>query len=520
MKNYGKVILLNSLVAIVVMFLSVFIFPHGSNAVIYRGILLYLPFAVPLAIGSLIGFLVAFPLFENNRNSLGSTYLILAAIIAIGGCVLISSGTNWKTCQLYGFKQRPAIVNVAKKGIRFTPLDVAYQDLVGSLNSGKYTVHEDDINAMDLNAGFGYVVPITPDGPINTFIAENDGFMAFDDTPELTNDQRVRRVHQKYVIGEGMEWLDNVWRNLYSSDWFCAYDHISYLQLDPDNADKFTGVVPKIKYEFHFPCFVVPVWGGVALFHENGKIEQLTVEEAKKDKRLKGKRIFPSSLSRQYVSAQIYDQGFLGGWYNREGKIKIPKLPGRNQMPFFTPGADKHEYFVIAAEPAGEAFALFRLYYVDSFSGERTYYEFNPDKGVLGPNAAMARVKTLQGYKWYDSGEKAGDHRIIEAVYLTDDRGGLHWKFTITTKDFKGITATAVVDAAMREVKKFETRKAFYSWFYGEEMSAALPQAVSAKSQAETPLLLRIKSLREALKKLATEMDLLEKDFQERNADK
>lgn len=500
-----KVMLSNLAIISIFTLIFWFCFPGAANYVIFQGIILNIPWFIPATIGALIAYYLVRPMIEDQRNSLAVVYGLLAVVFFIGGPVLIKTWTNYQIAQMYTFKKIGHIIEVEKKSIRYTPLQVAFKDM--NLNSGKYKVDEDYVDPIDINSGFGYVTPIIPDGPLNTFYADNDGYMLFDDNQDTPQDKRVTRIKQSQKIGEGMELLDNIWRNLYAEDMFCKYDKIYYLQLDPKHPDVLTAIAPKIKFKFVFPSFV-PYWGGVSLVHADGKIENLTTEEAKKDSRLKGKRITPISLDLKYVAVQIYDQGYIGGWINREGKIKIPDVPGNNKMPYFTEGADGNSYNVVIAEPSGEADAISRFYYTNANTGERLYYEFGGE-GVLGPTNALERVKTLRGYKWLEGTN--GDHQIIEPVYLTKN-GRIYFKFTITTKTFTGITATAVVDLAAKDtVHEFKTRQEFNDWL--NEKDTVKSTILAPDSDLKLSPTERVKELKEKLKIIIQELGDLEKSL-------
>src|SRR4029079_8005798 len=104
-----------------------------------------------------------------------------------------------------------------------------------------------------------------------------------------------------FKVGLGMQWFTDLWLQLAKHDLFAVYGRPYYEQLDPGNRDKFTIVVPKMKYRFGFAAYFIPVsfldWAGVALVDDTGKIENLSVEQAQNDPRLKGHMIYPRELA-------------------------------------------------------------------------------------------------------------------------------------------------------------------------------------------------------------------------------
>lgn len=453
----AKDVFINLVILFALCFCVYLAVPAFANKILFRLIIVRgLFWIIPISAGLIIAYLTRGT--AETSTPLYCTYLILAALVALGGILTIECYRNKAICDEFSFKSRPDIVDINHTALRFTPLEVAYNFMHGGFNSGKYTVEEEMTTPLDYNGKFGYICPITPDGPVNTLVSKNEGFLIYDDSNDSADDKRLERKHEMYAIGEGMEVFDNIWYALYHHDFFSNYDDIFYLQLDQKNPDKITAVAPKIKYAYRFPFAFVPYWAGVTIVHPDGKLEDLSPKEV--NAKFPGKRFFPTSLALKYVDVQIYDQGFIGGFINREGKIKIPKIEGKNKMPFFTQGADGHAYDVVLTEPSGNASALFRIYYINASTGERTFYEFKKS-GILGPAKAQAAVKTLQGYKWIQDGK--GDHQIIEPVYLPVG-STLYYKFTITPASGMGITATAVVNANNGVVSEFKSRAEFYAW--------------------------------------------------------
>lgn len=480
-----------ALVALAVVFW--FVFPAAMNLFLFQYFFLHIFWLIPIGLTVPIIIWGVLPNLTADKKSLAIVYSTLAVIVCFGGIILIETGRDYKICQLNLFTERKQIVEIDKKSIRFTPTQVAYTTSKDNLNSSQYTVDEELINAVDINGGFGYVTPITPDDvalfvPVNTFIAKNKGFMVYDDRAGVEKTEIIDTVDQTFNVGENMEFLDNVWRHLYQKDMFSRYDNIYYLQLNPENPREFTGVAPKIKFEYHFPCFFVPYWAGVTLIHADGEPEELSVEQAQNDDRLKNRKIFPRQLALKYVKVQIYDEGYLGAFYNREGKIQVPKLPGKKQMPFFTQADSRDSHFVVLTEPSGDTQAVNRIYYVNTFTGARTVFKYGLKDNVLGVVAAIDYVKTLRGFKWVEGkdGEETGDHRIIEPVYLTRD-GQLHIKYTITPKAYRGITMTVVVNAVTKDLISLKTRSEFDRWLSGEDIrTVSFDDSVEIESPENT----------------------------------
>lgn len=442
--------------------------PIAANKVLYLGLYLHLVFLIPVAAGSAIAAVIYKNADFNRKPGMTALYYFVNLVFVIGFVSFIQFGQNWKICQTYPFAKRPALVAVDKAAIRYTPLHVAYQDMKQTYNESGSKVDEDLVDAVDVDGKFGYSAQVTPHGVINVLIGSNPAVVFYHDGFDFVGETRSVPIRGEWEVGEGLEYFDNVWWQLYESDIWCEYESLYFTRTTAAEREVI-GVAPKIVYKFAFPFFV-PSWGGVAILHKDGRIENLSPKEALADTRLSGARIYPISLAEKYVGTQIYDVGLWGGVFRRKGKIEVPTLPGDNQMPFYTKAADGGAYFVTATEPDGSGTAIFRMYYVNARSGERTFFEYNVDQGLRGPGAALTCVKSLPAYKWRESvsgGSATGDFDVVEPTYLTKEIAGktqLFWKASIVPSNYSRVASTAVVNPGTGEVTEFKTREEFAAW--------------------------------------------------------
>jgi len=466
--NRKKIIRSNLATLVVIMVGCWFAFPVWGNYLIYQKLWLNLFLVVPVLMSA--GIVWAIYKLDQKRKITTPMVIVYGSVaLALGGLGIIGfpSANNWQTASTNQPIKLEEPISADSKAVRFTPLSVAYQIVKGTFNSSQFTVMEEYMDPVPVRGGFGYVVPAVPDGVWPTMNYKVDGFVVYDDSFFVPESERTHRITQEFYYGEGMEWQDNIMMKLYRTDMFCRYTEVFYKPLDPEKPDELTAIAPKIKYLYDFPFFWVPTWGGVTLVHADGSAEDLSSEEVLADPRLDGLMLYPTELARELVDVQVYDAGYWGAYYNREGKIKVPELPGSNQMPFLMVAEDKTPYAVVAAEPSGDASALFRLYYINLANGEFSYYEYDTSSAVLGPRDALEQVRTsLKGYTWIDAGGgdgTTGNYRVIEPrpLPINDD---LYWLTTITSASYKGINLTAVISASTRRVETFETRDEFASW--------------------------------------------------------
>ncbi len=425
--------------------------------------------------------------FAPHRRAIG-IFLTTASLIAVWG-IAVFNYTDYLVYKMYasGFTARDVLVPSAPDFVRFTPLENACTDIGNSISSTGEHVECSHVQPIITEHGFGYAAPITPSGGWNTFFEKNPGFLLLDDAHEVNNDPKKRlvRINETQEIGQGMEWFDNLNYILARTDFFANFDTPHFLALDASQPHKLTLVVPKIKYGM---LFRLPYWGGDVLVHANGKVEDLSAEEARKDPRLAGKWIYPISLARKYVHLQNYaaGHGIYTPFARLSGMLEIEKLEGGNQFPLLTQGNDGKTYLVTATKGQGSATGLFRMYFVDAATGDGTFHQFKTDEVVYGARAASLRITNIPGYQWYHKGkgdkESSGNMIATEPVYVVRANDPtLYWKYTITNVQHSGISATAVANASKPdEITPFKTRDEFEAWKRGTVVASVAAPAASA----------------------------------------
>lgn len=428
------------------------------------------------------------PTFHRRDVSVVVTNCVIA--ILFGLCV--NDTSNFVTYKLYAdeYSKIDKLLVSDPKFVRYTPFENACTDLGNSISSSGEHIECKYVRTIVTPNGFGYVGAILPSGVLNTFVQQNPGYMFLDDSPEADSDpsKRIVRIDDSQKIGQGMEWFDGLQYNLLHTDFFAKYDTPHFLVLDSAKPNKYTMVVPKIKYGY---LFRVPFWAGVVLVHSDGRIEDLDVKSASSDPRLSGKWIYPLSLARTYIEFQNYGVGWgiISPYVRVANKLEIEKLPGSNQFPFLTRTMDGKTYFVTATKGEGTARGLFRMYYIDASSGEGWYHEFGKHEVIYGADASLDRVTNIPNYQWKHSDSNAGTMEGIEPVYIVRPSDPtLYWKFTITNEKRSGISATVVVESVRPDQYiLFRKRSDFETWLQGSNVNKA-----DIPSESEKKTILRV----------------------------
>jgi hypothetical protein len=457
--------------------------PVWLHTTLWEGIILNLPFLIPLAIAAVLSYFAMVRYSRRGRgidiNAVNGTIVVVLVLVGVGFSVL---STGFQKVLIYKdnqFTEVDTIPGVSNELVRFKPLQIAGQDIIRKNKSSEFS--PGGARAIGSSDGVVYISPLTPQGVFNTFLKQNKSFLYLDDAGTDEERNRVSKLETDgFRWGEDMMVLDNIMRRLIFKVGFTnTYPEIYYAPVynEAGQLEEVVGVVPYISYSFK--GVFVPKWGGTAIFHADGTIEDLTPEQASKDPRLIATyRAYPEKLDQIIVEAQRFDSGIIGGWIRRPGKIEVPELPGSNQMPYYLAMDDATYQYVTAVEPDGDGYSVMRIYYVDSLNGERRVYRFdnerNADKNLVGPAKSLDFVKAIDGYNWYQESEGtsggSGTYLLIEPRPVTPEGSEhLHWMVTITDKDFSREVATAFVDAETNQVfGPFKTRTETFDFLAGK----------------------------------------------------
>jgi len=347
--------------------------------------------------------------------------------------------------------------------VRFVPLEVAETLARNKQEDSRLQVG--DMDPIDFNENFLWVAPRVPNGFVNSFVYQMDGFMVID------NDTNLTVIHQPFKYGEEMFLHHNIlWQFMVRGYW-AKYPEIFYLPVEPDGG--WLGVAPYIKYHFRFPV-QVPYWAGAMVFHANGTIEDLTVEEGRGDPRFAGQRLFPEELTDYQAASWAYKEGIFNAWFFHRDQIEVPELAhSENQMPYLLPG----NIWMVATEPVGPSQSVKKIFFFDAHDGTIQLFEFDPEHAKIGPNVGWgyAKAGTQAGYIWAEEGEEGGTgtYLVIEPRPLIND-GVLFWMYTVTVQQKTGIALTILVENE-DNVLHFCSKASLDRWMAGVGGSDPIP---------------------------------------------
>lgn len=365
--------------------------------------------------------------------------------------------------------------------VRILPKAVARRYLEDSLQKSREKIGGLDI--VNIDGKPVWTAPRVPDGIVLFFTQKVNGLMIAD----ITKSDRTTKIEtQTLNIGEDIGILDNIYWNLFKKRYFIDIDEIYYIIHE----EKIKTIAPVIAYRFKFPV-MIPYFAGVFVLDADGSIQFFTPTETKVAKIFENNWVYPESLARLYVDSYKYHLGVLNAWFFHKDQIEISDVYGQaNRQPFLMPTVDGLKW-IIATEPWGESYGVFKIFLVDALTGKIELIEMNEDKTLTGPVRVISYVK-----KKFPIIDWATASVIEPRPYAID--GKLYWELSITPRDFAGISYTVFVNSLNNEVLAFENDKGVYAFVKGEaivEVNVTEEVSVQDKIKQIEDLLSELKEL-------------------------
>lgn len=324
-------------------------------------------------------------------------------------------------------------------GVRMLPRAVARRYLEDSLQKSREKVG--GLNIVNIDDMLYWTAPRIPDGFILYFTQKVNGIMIADATK---SGRETRLITKRLDVGEGIGITDSIYWKLFKKRYFINLGDVYYINKN----ETILTIAPIIAYKFRFPV-MIPYFDGVFILNEEGKIGKYTPEQILKIKEFTNNRAFPEELARLYVDAYKYNLGILNAWFLHKDQIEIADVyDPSNRQPFLMPTVDGLKW-IIATEPYGESYGIFKIFLVDALTGNIDVLELNEDQTLTGPVRVVSYVKKkFPRIDWATA-------RVVEPrPYVIN--GSLYWLLSITPSDFAGISYTIFINSFNNEVITFE----------------------------------------------------------------
>ena len=350
--------------------------------------------------------------------------------------------------------------------VRILPRVVAFRYLEDSLQKSREKVG--GINIVNVDGDIFWMAPRVPDGFILYLTQKVNGVMTADATK---TDRTTKLITKKLNIGEDIGIFDNIYWNLFKKRYFVNFGDIYYIYKN----DRIVTIAPIIAYKFKFPV-MIPYYAGIMALDEEGGISYYNPEQVKEH--ITDNRAYPGELARLYVDSYKYNLGIINAWFLHEDQIEISDVYGlANRQPFLIPTTDGLKW-IIATEPVGESYGVFKIFLVDALTGRIDMLELDEDQTLTGPVRVVSYVKKkFPRIDWSTT-------RIVEPRPFVINKK-LYWMLSITPNDFAGIAYTVFVNSENNEVIAFEDDEGVYDFVKEGVAEEFVSEEVEGKTKEE-----------------------------------
>ncbi|HII29634.1 hypothetical protein COT48_05545 [Candidatus Woesearchaeota archaeon CG08_land_8_20_14_0_20_47_9] len=332
-------------------------------------------------------------------------------------------------------------------GVRLLPKAVARRYLEDSLQKSRERVG--GLNIVDIDSRLSWVAPRIPDGLILYLTQKVNGILVAD---AETTQRNTSMISRSLAVGEEIGIADNIYWRLFKERYLVDIGDVYYLR----DGRSILTVAPIIAYRFSLPV-MVPYYDGVYVIDEGGLVTHLSPDEAAADPRFRGNRAFPESLARLYVDSYRYHLGIINAIFLHEDQVEIADVAGQDNTQPFLMSTKAGLKWVVATEPYGESYGVFKIFLVDALTGSIDIMELDENKTLTGPVKVVSYVKkSFPVIDWQSS------HVIEPRPYVIN--GGLYWLLSITPRDFAGVSYSVFVNAENNNVFAFDSDEAAYSF--------------------------------------------------------
>jgi hypothetical protein len=160
----------------------------------------------------------------------------------------------------------------------------------------------------------------------------------------------------------------------------------------PLHGRRAVALVPYVGYR-GFPVRR-PYWKGVYVYHQDGRLEDLTPQQAMARPELaRSGRLIPERLVRDVAEAYGYRSGALAPWLAR-GRTVVSDPEG-NRQPYLTNLGDGRVKWTTVAHPDGDEKTLSALFLTDAATGHTVIWRPPPQRRLLSNQGAAELARKL-----------------------------------------------------------------------------------------------------------------------------
>jgi hypothetical protein len=199
-----------------------------------------------------------------------------------------------------------------------------------------------------------------------------------------------------------------------------------------------------------------PVFGGVFVVAPDGRIEDLSPDEARRRPELVASgRIFPERLARRIQDAYAYKKGVWNNWFVHDEQTQIVDTEANHQPYLIDFGPGRGTKWVTVAQPYGRAFAVNAIFLTDTVTGKTEVWHVPRGESLTGNMRALETVRSVSipGIDFADRSGFGGrgNFRVVEPrpVFVG---GRLVYLVSIIPFTANSVSKTVIIDAARNKL--------------------------------------------------------------------
>lgn len=370
---------------------------------------------------------------------------------------------------------------INEENARVIPKQVADTQTHGSVSYRTHQLGSSDIARME-DGRLSWSYPIIPETIRNVIFEHQRGIIMTDMTQMNTRQIQAHDTHE-FRYGEGMALTRHI-------DWQLKKQH--FMTTYKDDAVEFMHegepymLYTKTGHEWRVNTnslpHPVPVWDGVALVHEDGTVEHMTIAEAQEHPVLEGQRLYPLYNTQQEMAAMDYRNGIKNTTpFGERNYVEVAELPEGtgNSQPFVIDLDGERMSYVTAMSPQGEGpRGLDEVWFADARTGEYRYYASGSEP-LGGIHQAMGSARSS------DTQTGWGDDFVVLEPVPTTVNGELWWHVKVVPADHTVVSRNVFVNAHSGEAVQIYDDQTITQFLAGENPEAV--ERVTTEQAGDEP---------------------------------
>ncbi len=371
---------------------------------------------------------------------------------ALGFFFAAAMTSAWTGAAIYAHNDYSPLTPAMLDGgqVRIKPYDVARRQTENGLNSP--TERPTNLHIVKVDGRLVWTSVRDPEGSFRVLTKPTKGVTSLDAISSGSHvTQSGARYDSDFRYGPGMRITDNIRWQVYKKK--CYSCDVAEMTGVP-TAEGPLIIAPYIRYEGNW--FVRrPTFGGVYVVHPDGRIDDLSPEEAARSQLVRESgRVFPEKLARRIADAYKYKRGVWNAILTHDDQLDVADTE-ENRQPFLQDFEGLGSQWVTTLKPYGQTFTTAGLMTTDAISGKTRVWLAGSDQSLLGNQRALdiVRGESFPGivFSEREAEDAAGKFRVVEPRQVFPG-GRLQFLLSIIPNTASRVTMSVIVDADSQQV--------------------------------------------------------------------